>query len=705
MENVDPAVPFPRDLPVSPATSVAPPAAWWRDPRWPFVGAIVLALAHLTWVGAHLSPAIMSPDANGYVVQARLIADAGRTSFTTQAPVQFVGMHWLETTDGLFHSRYPAGLPAIFAAAWKAGGLGALVWVNPVLASATLVLVFFLARRFTGGWTALLAAAVVATVPVTNQHALDADAHVAATFFLVGGVLALLRFGETRATAMGLLAGVLLGVVPTVRYPEALVGVTVAGWLLWQVRPLGQVWPAVLGAVLPIGALCVHNAAAYGAFWRTGYALTNEQTGFGVGYFLAHALGYLQALGGQGLALFFAFGAAGVAALAVERRTRAAGVLFAGIVTPLVLLYMAYYFGGGGPGGGAGAAVGNLRFLVPTFPFFAIAGAWLLGCLAEQLGAAGRAALVAVAALQLIVGVGASAQALKQSGASIAAAARVRQWAEKEIPAGAVVIVERQLAESLDAAGKWKLVEENLVAVGGGARMRGPMGLAGGPLGRGGVPGGPGMRPGGGFPPMGVPGDMGAGNDQPSPQQVGKNRAQQTRYAGLAVAERRARVWADVVAWAGDKPVYWMARSLEAVDSALPDDADYTSVAEIEAPSMMGPGGGGPGGPGGGASGLGPLAAGGPGGRGGDGGRAWTRDGGFAGESRAARRRWRRSGEAARGAVGVAETGGGKNTRVSEGARCFGWDKVAPRVPARRLAEMPANSRAAKRRMDLGGFS
>mgnify|MGYP003863200745 CR=1 FL=1 len=46
----------------------------------------------------------------------------------------------------------------------------------------------------------------------------------------------------------GLLAGALLGLVPTVRYPEAIVGVTVAVWLLWQVRPVVRVWPAVLGA-------------------------------------------------------------------------------------------------------------------------------------------------------------------------------------------------------------------------------------------------------------------------------------------------------------------------------------------------------------------------------------------------------------------------------------------------------------------------
>jgi hypothetical protein len=53
------------------------------------------------------------------------------------------------------------------------------------------------------------AAAVVAAVPITCQHALDADAHVAAACFLVAGVLALLRFGETRRPLVGLVAGAL----------------------------------------------------------------------------------------------------------------------------------------------------------------------------------------------------------------------------------------------------------------------------------------------------------------------------------------------------------------------------------------------------------------------------------------------------------------------------------------------------------------
>jgi hypothetical protein len=81
--------------------------------------------------------------------------------------------------------------------------------------------------------------------------------------------------------------------------------------------------------------------------------------------------------------------------------------------------------------------------------------------------------------------------------------------------------------------------------------------------------------------------------DDPSPMQRGKNHAQQERYAGLRPDERRARVWADLKIWAGGQPVVWFARSLDSVDQALPDGADYQSIAEVDAPMMIGPGGGG----------------------------------------------------------------------------------------------------------------
>lgn len=562
---------------------------------------LALVLLHFLWLYAHFAPASMSPDANGYLVQARLIAEEGRTAFEAKSPAQFVGTHWLETQSGVFHSRYPAGVAALFALAWKLGGLDAALLVNVVLASATLLAVYGLARRFVDGWLALLAAAVVAVAAVANQHALSADAHTAAAFFLVAGTWALLRFGDRPTIGRGLLAGVMLGLVPTMRYPEALAGVAIAAWLVWAVRPWKLLWPALAGAALPIGAQLIHNAAAYGAFWRTGYALTHEQTGFGWDYFSEHALSYLQGLlGTQGLGFFFAFGVAGLIALSVERGRRAEGLLFTGVVVPLVLLYMAYYFGGGA----------SMRFLIPTFSFLAIAGVWLLSRL--SLAGPSRIALVsALAGLQLLLGLTTSAETLARMKLSLNAAARARAMAERQLPAGSVLIAEHQLAESLDATGEWRLVEENLVGLPG-ARLPPRFGGGMGPGGMG--PGGIAMGPGG----MGPGGAMGGGGlrspeggDTPSPQQPGKNRLQQERYRGLDLAERRAKVWADIVQWAGDRPIYWYARSVEMVENALPPGADYESVAEIDAPMMMGPGGGGRGGPmmggpGRGAGGMGP---------------------------------------------------------------------------------------------------
>ena len=109
-------------------------------PRWPLYVALAITVLHFLWLAWHRAPAIMSPDANGYVVQARLIAEEGRTGFAASSPAQYIGMHWLRTESGVYHSRYPAGLPLLFAAAWKAGGLSAALWINPLLASATVLL-------------------------------------------------------------------------------------------------------------------------------------------------------------------------------------------------------------------------------------------------------------------------------------------------------------------------------------------------------------------------------------------------------------------------------------------------------------------------------------------------------------------------------------------------------------------------------------
>ncbi len=59
-------------------------------------------------------------------------------------------------------------------------------------------------------------------------------------------------------------------------------------------------------AAVPIVPLLIRNQLVLGAFWRTGYSLTNEQTGFGWSYFTQHALQYIQQINSGGLGLMLA---------------------------------------------------------------------------------------------------------------------------------------------------------------------------------------------------------------------------------------------------------------------------------------------------------------------------------------------------------------------------------------------------------------
>jgi hypothetical protein len=230
------------------------------------------------------------------------------------------------------------------------------------------------------------------------------------------------------------------------------------------------------------------------------------------------------------------------------------------------------------------------------YPLLVAAGAWLLGRTTQAMGGAGRAVWGAIAVLQLLPGTVSAVEMATRMRSTLHAAVVARTTLQRNAPAGSVVIVERQLGESLDAIGQWKLVEENLVG-GVGPRVG---------------PDRPGLRR-GGIRPVARGGQLqaNADSDQPSPQQLNKNHAQRARYDGVNAAERQARVWDDIRKWAGDQPVYWYARSLDLVENSLPDGADYELITEIDAPSMINPGGG-AGGPGRGGPGRGGLGRGGP---------------------------------------------------------------------------------------------
>src|SRR5205823_5460871 len=85
----------------------------------------------------------------------------------------------------------------------------------------------------------------------------------------------------------------------------------------------------IFGALIPILPLLIRNQLLLGAFWRTGYALTNEQTGFAWSYFREHALDYIHQLHSGGVGLLFALGIVGMTCMICLRAWRPLGAMLA----------------------------------------------------------------------------------------------------------------------------------------------------------------------------------------------------------------------------------------------------------------------------------------------------------------------------------------------------------------------------------------
>ena len=439
-----------------------------------------------------------------------------------ESPVQYVGVHWLVTPEGKYFSRYPPGFPLLLAGAWKAGGPPAAFLVNPLLAVLSLLFLYLLCRPWIGRWPALLAAFLFALNPVAARHALHADAHTSVTAFLLCGLWLLDRWSRRPSRWVGLAAGLALGFVPTIRYAESVAAVGVSAFLLALVlrekklpRGLGFL---LLGAALPVGALLVRNQLAFGSFLHTGYSLTGEQEGFGFAYFARHWHPYLESLLSMGAGVFFALGAAGLAAMAVSRETRPAALLLGGVIVPVTLVYTAYYWG-------AGASA--LRFFLPTLPLYFLPGIRLL--LRVHPAGAGLSALAAAALIQVGLSLPPARASLDEEGRKVAAAARVEAWLETHVPRGSVIVADRRLQESLDVFGFWKLADGSLVLGRGGPR-RGRMSRL--------------REPGG-----------------PSPMQGEKQEELRKPYQGLDPRERALAAAADLLAWAGKGGgVFWVGR-------------------------------------------------------------------------------------------------------------------------------------------------
>ena len=489
------------------------------------VAIVTLTSAHFMSLIRSFEPAISTPDANGYFAQARRIAMTGRAWFEPASPLEYIGIHWLKTDGGRYYCRYPPGLPLIQAAAFRLGGPRAALVLHPVMASLSLLGLFLICRRWVGGGWGLLAAAIVGLNSVCNARAMSGDSHTPLAFFLVWGLVFLVKWEtKPRGLLRAFLAGLVLGAIPTIRYPEALFGLGIGLFMLLHLgrgrATLASLAAAAAGAALPIGALLVRNQAAFGACLQTGYSLTGEQTGFGWEYFVRNAVPYIKNIQGEGLGVFCGFGLAGIACMWTRRDTWRRGVLLAGLVLPTTLLYMAYYWS---PARTAGA---TLRFVMPTFLAYAIGAVWLLRTLGEQRRAPALVAAVVLFTVSACVGVPESLRGLDQLKRANHVFAEITNALDKQAPDGSVVIAHRQVQQHLDFIGRWRLADEAL--------MQGRAGRMARRF-------------------------QGQDEDAPSPMQREKIEEQAERYHGLWGRSLTRQVAKDIWEWAGptDK-VYWV---------------------------------------------------------------------------------------------------------------------------------------------------
>jgi hypothetical protein len=419
---------------------------------------------HLVWLYVHFLPVAVGPDAGGLFVQARLLATELSTGFDLETPVQYLGNHWLQTEAGDFHSRFPPGFPILLALAWLIGGPQAPFFLNPLLATGVVGMTFLVGRRWLGGRLALWAAVIVAALSPLNRLALHGDAHVAATAAILLGIWLLFRWEDEPTWGRAALAGLAWGVLPTLRYPEAILGFAVAAFFL--LGPRGArlkrgLIPAACGAAVPIFLLCLHNALVYGAPWRTGYGLTSEQTAFAWSNLWYHLGPYLQALVLGGAGPFFVLGLLGILWMIARRDTRSRGVLFLGIILPLTLLYAAYYWGT------AEEPASTLRYLLPTLPVYVLAAFWILKWVVRTGRRRSTTIAVGLWVLLSLVQLGRAlpegSRFLLGEWMGLARGRAVVEAVEGSVPPGSVLVGPREIQEILDYYGRWKLVGDRML--------------------------------------------------------------------------------------------------------------------------------------------------------------------------------------------------------------------------------------------------
>lgn len=429
-----------------------------KKSKYYFLCALLLVIFHFILLMIYFEPAISTPDAQGYFTQAKLIATKGIASFEPESLLEYIGPHWKPVNGEEYYTTFPPGFPFLLSILYKICGAKSSLYLNPILASLSLLGLFLIVRLWIGDVWALVALLLLAINPFANEHALFGDSHTSVIFFLIFGLFFLTIWLKKKSLWSIFFTGFYFGIIPTLRYAESLLLIAFVIFLLTNFKKsktyYASLVSAIIGVGLPTMALAIRNQIAFGDFWKTGYGLANEPAHFGFNHFLQHFIPFIEQLLFEGLGVLFITGLIGGTILIIKKEFRVIGFFFLLLILPLTFLYMAYVWP---------TDPQSMRFLLPTFPIYIILTVWMLKLLTEKNLKIGIVSTILIVILTILAGFPRSSHSLQHLKIKNSVLVKIANVVEENTKPENILIANEGILQNLDFLGKWKLANISLL--------------------------------------------------------------------------------------------------------------------------------------------------------------------------------------------------------------------------------------------------
>ncbi len=419
----------------------------------------LVALMH----SLYFTPVLNGVDPNGYHAGARMIEESGWPGRPTDDPYRFLGRMWVVSPQGEAFPKYPPLLPTMLAGARHLGGPSLSYAINPLASTLAVAGAIALGGAMgLGGWS-LVVGLLIWLCPVLQHHTLSQTSHATSMALIAWGMASGLTGAARLPRRGGLLlctaAGLLIGWSAGIRYTNVLLAlpllVGAAVYAQGRRQRIAALLATGTGLALPWLLLGTFHWIAFGAPWRTGYAMTSEQGGFSLAAALRnwplYSTGFVDALLGPALALAFI----GIGFMILQSRRDLP--VFLAWVLPLPLLYLFYYWAP------AKSSIGYMRFVLPVVLPLAVAAADGLRLIARTWGRRGLTlAVVLLLAAQLPWAVARCLPMLEQNARGNRLQRARTDAVLAHVDAGNVIIGPMKLLNTLDAEADYILYPDEL---------------------------------------------------------------------------------------------------------------------------------------------------------------------------------------------------------------------------------------------------